>query len=145
MKNYGKIFKIAMWILLVLSVALLVWGFMAGFESNGGQAVDAMFYWTYFMLGVALLAIVVLGIVLAALNNPKSLIKLAAVLVGLCAVVAVVYLISPGADAVGLTTAQPDHGTLKLTDTVLNLTYLAGGLAILSIVVGEIIATVRNK
>ena len=144
MKNYGKIFKGAMWILIVISVALLVWGFVSGFEANDGAAVDVMFYWTYLMLAIAGVAIVVLGIALAAVNNPKSLIKLAGILVGICAVVGVVYAVSAGNPAVGML-QQPDASTLKLTDTVLNLTYLAAGLAILSIVVGEIIATVRNK
>ena len=34
---------------------------------------------------------------------------------------------------------------LFITDTILNLTYLAGGLAILAIIVGEILSAVRNK
>ena len=40
---------------------------------------------------------------------------------------------------------QPSKSTLKLTDTILNLTYLVGGLTILSIIVGEIVAGIRNK
>ena len=39
----------------------------------------------------------------------------------------------------------PTAGELKLTDTILNLTYFTGALAILSIIVGEIIKAVRSK
>ena len=79
------------------------------------------------------------------MNNPKSLIKLLAGVVAIAAVCFVVYLVSAGAPALNLTTEQPSATTLKLTDTVLNLTYLTGGLAILAIVFGEILGTVRNK
>jgi hypothetical protein len=46
---------------------------------------------------------------------------------------------------VGYIGEQPDQQTLKLTDTLLNLTYLLAGGAIVSIVVGEVISAVRNK
>ena len=39
----------------------------------------------------------------------------------------------------------PSAQQLKLTDTILTLTYLTGGAAILSIIVGEIVMAIRNK
>ena len=45
----------------------------------------------------------------------------------------------------GLTTEQPSVGTLKLTDTVLNLTYILGVAAIVAIVFGEIFSSIRSK
>ena len=39
----------------------------------------------------------------------------------------------------------PTASELKLTDTILNLTYFTGALAIISIIVGEIVMAVRSK
>ncbi len=140
----NKILKWCVAVLLVLSVALGVWGFIYGFNTNDAIAVDVMFYWAYAMVALALIAWVVVGGIIMAKNNPKSLIKTGIVLVGLAAVCFVVYLLSPGADAIGregLDTAD----TLKLTDTVLNLTYVSAALAIVAIVVGEIRLAINNK
>jgi len=87
MKNYGKLFKWLLVVLLVISVAVLVWGFLVGFESNGGQAVDVLFYWAYAMVALALIAVVLVGLIIGFKNNPKSVLKL---LIGL---VAVAYLL----------------------------------------------------
>ena len=145
MKNLNKIFK---WIrlgLILISVGILIWGFAVDFESNDGTPVDVLLRWAYIMVGIAIAAIVVIGIAMRAVNDPKSLLKLGIVLVGVAAVCLIVYLVSPGKPAIGLNIAEvPTAGTLKLTDTVLNLTYLTGGLAILTIVVAEIWGAVRK-
>lgn len=133
-----------MWALVLVSVGVLVWGFVTGFESNGAIAVDVLLRWGYIMVGIALAAVIVVGIVISAINNPKSLVKMLLGLVAIAAVCFVVYLVSPGAPALGLTD-QPSAGTLKLTDTIMNLTYLAGGLAIVAIIFGEIMSSVRSK
>ena len=130
--------------LLVISVALLVWGFAAGFESNDGQLVDYLFYWAYFMLGLAIFAVVVVGLIIGTKNNPKSLIKTLIGVVAIAAVCAGAYLLSAGKPAMGML-EQPSAGVLKLTDTILNLTYFAGALAIVAIIVGEVVMAVRNK
>ena len=59
MKNYSKIFKITMWVLILISVALLVWGFLVGFKAKDGQAVEVLLYWAYAMILFAVLAVVV--------------------------------------------------------------------------------------
>lgn len=145
MKNYSKIFKWLMWALVLISVGVLVWGSVTGFESNDAVAVDVLLRWGYIMVGIALAAVIVVGIVISAINNPKSLIKMLIGLVAIAAVCFVVYLVSPGAPALNLTTEQPSASTLKLTDTIMNLTYLAGGLAIFAIIFGEIMSSVRSK
>ena len=132
----NKFFKMFMWVLILVSVVILALGFVKGYPDSPAMdngTVDPLLYWAYAMLGIALACVVVVGIVIAAMNNPKSLIKLLAGVVAIAAVCFVVYLVSAGAPA------------LNLTDTVLNLTYLTGGLAILAIVFGEILGTVRNK
>jgi len=144
MKNINKFFTIMMLVLVLISAALVVWGFSVGFESNDGRPVDVLFYWTYVMIGIALFAVIVLGLILMIKNDPKSLIKLAIVLVGTLVLCGIAYVLAPGSPAMGMLD-QPDAQTLKLTDTVLNLTYILGGAAILSIVAGEIVMSVRNK
>ena len=148
MKNLNKIFKWLMLALILIGVAILVWGFMKGYPGTPAAdngTVDPLLYWAYALVGIAIFCIVVFGVAIAAVNNPKSLVMLGIGLVAVAAICFVVYLVSPGAPAVGLLTEQPSASTLKLTDTILNLTYLAGGLAILAIIVGEILSAVRNK
>ena len=148
MKNFNKIFK---WIMLAISVValgLLVWGFVKGFPANVAEdngTVDPLLNWGYVVIGIALFCVIVVGTIVSAINNPKSLVKLGIVLAAIAAVCFVVYLLSPGNEALNLTIEKlPSATTLKLTDTVLNLTYLSGALAILAIVFGEIWGAVRK-
>ena len=146
MKNYSKLFKLVMLVLIVISVVLLVWGFLAGFEANDGRAVEVLLYWAYIILAIAVLAVVVFGLVISAKNDPKSLVRLGIGLLAIAAVCFVAYLLAPGKMPLQWTNATlPTAAQLKLTDTILNLTYFTGALAILSIIVGEIVMAVRNK
>ena len=128
-------------ILIVVSVVLLVLGFTGGWKEGN---VDTLLGWTYCMVGLALAAVVIVGLVVGAINDPKSLVKLGLGLVAVAAVCFVAYLIAPGAPAMGML-EQPSAATLKLTDTILYLTYFAGIVAVLSIVVGEIRLAITNK
>ena len=148
MKKYGLIIRIIELVLIIISVALLVWGWVKGYpaqvaDDNG--TVDPLLFWAYIMVGIALFCILIVGLFLAIKNNPKVLVKYGLVLVGIAALCLVCYLLAKGAPAVGLTTDQPSAGTLKLTDTILNLTYVTGAAAIVAIIVGEIIMAIRNK
>ena len=137
-----------MWVLIAISLVILVWGFVAGWPSLGEGAnapVNVLLGWSYIMVLLAILAVVLVGAWVSFKNNPKSLVKVGIGLVAIAAVCFVVYLISPGKPAVGLTTDQPSAGILKLTDTILNLTYITGALAIIAIIAGEVIMSVRNK
>ena len=131
--------------LIVVSVVLLVLGFVKGFEANDGKAVENLLRWGYVMLGIAVFAAIIVSAVVGFINNPKSIVKLLIGLVAVAAVCFVVYLVSKGNPAVGLTVDQPSASTLKLTDTILNLTYLVGGVAIASIILGEVISAIRNR
>jgi hypothetical protein len=144
MNKYSKIIKWVLLALLVLSIVVFVGAWIYGFEKNDGLAVDVLFYWTYAMVGLALISIICIGGWIGVKNDKKFLWKILAVLGGAAVVVLAVYFLSPGSEALGIL-EQPSKSTLKLTDTILNLTYLVGGLTILSIIVGEIVAGVRNK
>ena len=146
MKSYNKIFKWAMVLLIIVSVALLVWGFATGWDKGNVATVDALLGWTYIMVGLAVAAVVIVGLVIGTINNPKSLIKIGIGLVAVAVVCFIAYLIAPGDPALNLTTMdQPSDSMLKLTDTILYLTYFAGIVAVLSIVVGEIRLAITNK
>ena len=143
MKNLEKFFKWLMVVLIVISVGILVWGFVAGYPSTPSQpaaTVEALLYWAYAMIGLALVSVVAFGLVIAAVNDPKLVVGIVVV----AAVCGVAYLLAPASPAMGML-QQPSTGTLKLTDTILNLTYLAGGLAILSIIFAEIWSAIRSK
>ena len=136
-----------MLVLILVSVGLLVWGSVVGFTTNDGQAVDVLFYWAYVMVGRAVASWVLVGLVLMAKNNPKSLIKVGIVLVVAAALAFVAYLLAPGNPAVGRENISPADtlATLKLTDTVLNLTYFAGAAAVVAIIIGEIRLAIINR
>ena len=140
----NKIFKWGMLALIVISVALLVWGFVAGFETNGGQAVEVLLYWAYFMIGLAAACWIIVGAIISAKNNPKSLVKFGIVLVGVAALSVIAYLLAAGKPAIGRE-GLDSLATLKLTDTILILTAIAGIAAVASIVIGEIRMAITNK
>ena len=138
----NKIFKWGMVALIIVSVALLIWGFSKGFEGN---TVDILLYWTYAMLGIALFSWVVVGLVVGAKNDPKSLVKIGIVILGVAALCLVAWVLAKGDPAVGYTGPAVSAGTLKLTDSILNLIYIVGGAAILAIVVGEVRMAIASK
>ena len=145
-QNYAKIFKILLWVLMILSVGVLVWGSLKGFEANDGAATNVLLYWAYIVLGIALASVICVGLYVTATTNPKGLIKIGVVIVAAAVLFGICYLLASGAPAVGYSGATlPSATELKMTDTILNLAYLVGGVAILSIIVGEVMMTIRNK
>ena len=142
--KYEKILKWILAVLFVVGVVFSFYGFGVGFESNGNAPVDNILYCAYAFAGVTILAVLFGVVVIGGMNNPKSLLKLLAGLVVIVAVVAVAYVLAPGTPAVGYLGDPVSDGTLKLTDTVLNLTYLLFGAAILSLIVGWIVGATRK-
>lgn len=140
----NKIFKWGMVALILISVAILVWGFIVGFTTNDAAATDVLLNWAYVMVLLALVAWIVIGFIVSVKNDPKSLVKMGITLVGIVAVCLVAYFLAKGNPVPGATLAA-SPGELKLTDTILNLTYIAGAGAILAIIVGEIRMAFSNK
>ena len=142
--KYEKILKWILAVLFVVGVVFSFYGFGVGFESNGNAPVDNILYCAYAFAGVTILAVLFGVVVIGGMTNPKNLLKLLAGLVVIVAVVAVAYVLAPGTPAVGYLGEPVSDGTLKLTDTVLNLTYLLFGAAILSLIVGWIVGATRK-
>lgn len=142
--NYSKIIKWILLALMVLSLGVVGWVCLYGFETNNAIAVDVLFYWVYVILGIAIFSIILIGGIISVKIDKKFLWKTLGLLAGAVVLVGVVYLVSPGSPALGML-EQPDAATLKLTDTLLNLTYLIIVATVLSMIVGEIIVSVYNK
>ncbi len=141
----NKIIKWGMIALILISVALLVWGFAQGLTAKDGQAVEVLLYWAYVMLGLAVLSWIGVGLVMSAKVNPKSLVKTGIILVGAAAVCVIAFLLAKGNPAMAYNGAPVTEGTLKLTDTILILTAIAGVAAIAAIIVGEIRMSIASK
>ena len=86
MKNLNKIFTWTMVALIVISVVLLVWGFAKGWDFKDDLPVDALLLWAYIMVGLAVIAVIGVGLAIGIANNPKSVIKLG---IGLAAIAVV--------------------------------------------------------
>ena len=143
---YAKIFKWVSWALLIISVGLAVWAFTQ-FNGDGKEgAVNMILVWAYIMLGIALVAVLCVGLYVSATTDPKSLVRIG-IGIGAAAVLCLVaYFLASGAPAIGFTgTKPPTASQLKLTDTVLNLTYILGAGAVLAIICGEIFSAIRTK
>ena len=142
--KYDKLIKWLLAILFVVGIVSSFYGFAVGFETNGNAPVDNILYCAYAFAAVAILAVVIGVVVIGGINNPKSLLKLVLGLVVIAGVVAVAYVLAPGTPAVGYIGPEVPAGTLKLTDTILNLTYLLFGASLLSLVIGWVVGATRK-
>lgn len=135
----NKIFKITGWVLGLLGIVFGILAFV-----NEGSSVDLLLRYTYFLFFAAVVIWIGLAIFIAGRNNPKNLLKAAGVVVGVAALVILAYVLSAGAPALNVKT-QPTPQWLKLTDTMLLLTYVLGGGAIIAIIVGAVRDAINNK
>ena len=142
--KYDKLIKWLLAILFVVGIVFSFYGFAVGFETNGNAPVDNMLYCAYAFAAIAILAVILGVVVIGGINNPKSLLKLLLGLVVIAGVIAVAYVLAPGTPAVGYIGPEVPAGTLKLTDTLLNLTYLLFGASILSLVIGWVVGATRK-
>ena len=142
--KYEKIIKWILVALFIVGIVFSVYGYVVGFETNGNAPVDNMLYCAYTYAGIAILAVLIGVVVIGGINNPKSLLKMLLGLVVIGGIAAVAYVLAPGTPAVGYLGEPVSDGTLKLTDTVLNLTYFTFGASILALVVGWIVGAIRK-
>ena len=142
--KYDKIIKWLLLALFIVGAVFSFYGFAVGFESNADAPVDNMLYCAYIYAGIAILAVLTGVVVIGGINNPKSLLKLLLGLVVIAGVIAVAYVLAPGTPAVGYIGPEVPAGTLKLTDTLLNLTYLLFGASLLSLVIGWVVGATRK-
>ncbi len=118
-------------------------------ESRWGEPfvidfVEIILIWAYVMFAVGILAMVVVSFIVNTANNPKSLLNLLIMLVVAAGVIALSYFTASGAPAMGITTEQPSGSVLKLTDTILNLTYIMSVATIGAMLFGWIYNLIRK-
>ena len=142
--KYEKIIKWVLVALFVIGVVLSVLGFAIGFEVRGDAPVDIMLYCAYAYALIAILAVLFGVVVIGGMNEPKSLIKLGLGIVAIAVIIVLAWMLAPGTPAVGYLGEPVSEGTLKLTDTVLNLTYLLFGGSLIALVAGWIIGATRK-
>lgn len=136
----NKIIKWITWALMAVGVVLTV----LVFTMNGSDlSVNLLLYWTYVMVALAI-ASIVYGLVRDTLVNPKFLKTIGIVLGGAVVIVGLAVLLAPGTPAVGHVGAPVTDGELKLTDTILNLTYFSVAAAILSVIVAAVMDNVKK-
>jgi len=133
MKNISKIIG---WVLGIVGIVLGILCLANGGATNEGP-VNILLRYSYFLLIAAVVILLLLAIIQTPKNNPKGLLKALCVIVGVAALVAIAYALASSDPIVSLK-KQPDAGTLKLTDTIMKLTYILGGAAIVSIIFGVI-------
>jgi len=108
---------------------------LSGWELLVWNRVDIALVWAYILILLTALAAVVFPLI-SVLSNPKGLVRLAMVLVGAAVLVLVSYFMASGTplDIIGYTgTGNSDPSTLKMVDTVLFVTYILFGMALVSI------------
>ena len=127
------------WVLGLLGIVFGILAFV-----NGGGAIDILLRYTYVLFIAAVVIWIGLSIFISGRNNPKNLLKAAAVVVGIAVLVILAYVLSSGDPALNVKT-QPTTQWLKLTDTMLLLTYVLGGAAIVAIIVGAVRDAINNK
>ena len=142
--KYDKIIKWVLVALFVVGVVLSFLGFAVGFEKAGNAPVDVMLYCAYAYALIAILAVVFGVVVIGGMNDPKSLIKLGIGIAAIAVIVLCAWLLAPGTPGVGYLGEPVSDGTLKLTDTILNLTYLLFGGSIVALIAGWIIGATRK-
>lgn len=136
----NKIIKWITWALMAVGVVFTV----LVFAMNGSAlSVNLLLYWTYVMVALAI-ASIVYGLVRDTLVNPKFLKTIGIVLGGAVVIVGLAVLLAPGTPAVGYVGAPVTDGELKLTDTILNLTYFSVAAAILSVIVAAVMDNVKK-
>ncbi|MCQ2185889.1 MAG: hypothetical protein MJY92_04105 [Bacteroidales bacterium] len=137
----NKIIKWVMWALIAVGVAVTVYAFATDFSE---ASIDTLLYWAYAMVGAAVVSILC-GIGAEAKVNPKALIKYAVYLVGAAALIGVAYVLAPGTPAIGYNGAPVTDQTLKLTDTILNLTYITLAASVVAILGSIVWGAVKGK
>ena len=142
--KYDKIIKWVLVALFAIGALLSVLGFAIGFDANGDAPVDIMLYCAYAYALVAIAAVLFGVVVIGGTNEPKSLIKLGIGIAAIVVIVVLAWLLAPGTPAVGYLGEPVSEGTLKLTDTILNLTYLLFGGSLVALVAGWIIGAKRK-
>lgn len=136
MSNFTK------YILYVLFAVSLV--FIISFFVNQEATLDAFLYYTYALVGIAILATLILPL-LNLKSNPKGLKRILMTLVLTVVFVGLSYVLASSDPLAVKINVEASDNTLKLTDAGLILTYILSVGAFIAILSGSVIKMVRNR
>ena len=105
---------------------------------------DVVLFWAYALVIAAIVLVVVLSIINMA-GNKKSLKKTGILLLIAVVLIGVSYLLASGDPIAVNMEVQPTHATLKMTDTLLNLSYALVVIALLALVWGSVRNLIKNR
>ena len=149
--KYEKLIKWVLALLFVVGIAVSLYGFIAGWPTDDQKwdtslhfPVDLILWGAYAFAGITILAVAIGVFVIGGINNPKTLIGLLIGVVVIAAVVGGAWMLAPGTPAIGYMGDPVTDFDLKLTDTMLSLTYLVFGAAIVSLIVGWVVGATRK-
>lgn len=137
-----KLAKILEWILLGLSLVLLVAFFVMPHDVASDPAVNLFIVWAYVLLFAAI-ALVVVFLLKDVFSSKKSLVSFLLLLVGIVVLIAASYFLAKGGEVA--TSAPYTEQVSKLSDTVLNLTYIMFGASVLALIVTGVMNAIRNR
>ncbi|MFA5849619.1 MAG: hypothetical protein WC833_07030 [Bacteroidales bacterium] len=135
----SKLLKYLLYILFAISIVFII-----GFFVNQDAMLDSLLYYTYVLVGISFLAIIILPMI-NLIKNPKGLKKMLMTLVVAVVFVGVAYLLSSGEPLMVKINVEASENVLKLTDTGLILTYILAAGAFLAIISGGIVRIARNR
>ena len=107
-------------------------------------ATDLILYGTYAFAALTLLAVLIGVVIAGAISDWKFLVKLGIAVAIVGSVVTAAWLLAPGTPPVGYLGDPVEPSTLKLTDTILNLTYMLLGATAVALIVGRMISLFRK-
>ena len=149
--KYEKIIKWVLAVLFVVGIVLSIYGFIVGWPTDDQKwdtslhfPVDLILWGAYAFAGITILAVVFGVFVIGGINNPKTLVGLLIGVIVIAAVVGGAWMLAPGTPAIGYMGDPVSDFNLKLTDTMLSLTYLIFGAAIVSLIVGWVVGATRK-
>ena len=105
---------------------------------------DIVLFWAYALVIAAIVLVVVLSIINMA-GNKKSLKKTGFLLLIAVVLIGLSYLLASGDPIAVNMEVQPTHATLKMTDTLLNLSYALVVIALLALVWGSVRNLIKNR
>ena len=105
---------------------------------------DIVLFWAYALVIAAIVLVVVLSIINMA-GNKKSLKRTGFLLLIAVVLIGLSYLLASGDPIAVNMDVQPTHATLKMTDTLLNLSYALVVIALLALVWGSVRNLIKNR
>ena len=151
--KFTKILEICLLVLsLVGLVVFFIYNANTGLYSIANEAealattgmLDILLFWAYALVFAAILLVVILSIVNLA-GNKKSLKRTGFLLLIAVVLIGLSYLLASGDPIAVNMDVQPSHGTLKMTDTLLNLSYALVVIALLALVWGSVRNLIKNR